>query len=370
MKKILKVDDKRLKRIIRENLNEALGVPSGIIEASEKIFMDIVAGIDKNYLGGTEEFNFKINKNYKFADYDVKSLRVFVDVFEHKNCKSPEILSMSVPFESQLQDNGYNLEVVSDFHNPEMKMQIVIPIGYEKDKLVNYLTTERKRIISDISHETKHLYDTFKKKIDSGTKRAEYKAYSQLKFGVKPLDEFIHNLYFITAVENLVRPTEVATEIKLNNISKKQFLNFLMNNDTFKRLLKIRNFSYQNLKKELMNSMDEINNFYKSTGMKSGNTDKEKIDELLRLVYVNLVNIKGESYKELLTSEFLENILGFTGEKATVFQKFINKIKNFETVDDFFRYEEENFHFVANKMIKKISKLYAMLEGENSSEKK
>lgn len=370
MKKILKSEQSKLRKIIIETINEALGVPKGILDASEKIYLDIIDGIDKNYNGGTEEFKFKISKNYSFADYNIKSLLVEVDIFEHERAKKPEVISMGVPFESQLQDDGYNLEIVSDLNNPEIKVQIVIPNGYNKNDLIKYLQDDRIDIISSISHETKHLYDTFKKKIDIGTKRAEYKAYSELKFGLKPIDEFIHNLYFVTAIENLVRPTEIASLIQLNQISKKDFLKFLMNNDTFKRLISIRNFSYDKLRKDLFNSISDVDNFFKMTGLQVGKTDKEKVDEILRLVYVNLVNQKGESYKNLLTSNFLENILGFSGEKGTVFSKFINNIKRFNNVDDFFRFEEKNFNFTANKMIKKVSKLYDIIGRDEQSDKK
>lgn len=366
MKKIVRIKESEFKKVITDIVSEALGVPSGILDASEKIYLDIVKGIEENYTGGSEEFSFKINKPYKFADYSIDSLSIEVDIIEHEKANNPEVISMGVPFESQLQDNGYNLDIVSDLSNPQMNMRIVIPNGYDKEDLINYLVKDRIEIINSVSHETKHLYDTFKKKIDVGTKRAEYRAYSGLKFGILPIDNFIHNLYFIHAVENLVRPTEVASAIKQNKISKKEFIKFLLKNDVYSRLKLIKEFSYEKLIEELKNHIPEINKFYERTNIDGGDTDEEKINELLRLVYVNIINHKGDAYKNLLTSNFLEEIMGFGGEKGSVFRKFINKIQKFNNAKDFFNHEEKLFKFVADKMMRKIAKLYALIDENNS----
>lgn len=367
MKKIVRISESEFKKILKGVVKEALGVPSGILDTSEKIYLDIVQGIQKNYNGGSEEFSFTINKQYGFSDYKIDSITIDFEIFEHEKANKPEVLSMGVPFESKLQDDKFNLEVVSDFNNPTMSMTIVIPKGYSKNDLINFLIKEKVDIISSVSHETKHLYDTFKKKIDIGAKRAEYSAYSNLKFGIMPIDYFIHNLYFVHSVENLVRPTEVASLIKQNKVLQKDFLKFLLNNDVYKKLIDIKNFSYEKLVKELYNSMPEIDKFYERTGIDGGETDEEKVQELLRLVYVNLINAKGSAYKELLTSNFLEDLVGFDGKKESIFRKFINKIQNFKTLEDFFKYEEKLFRFVADKMIRKISKLYAIIEKEKSS---
>ena len=68
-----------------------------------------------------------------------------------------------------------------------------------------------------------------------------------------------------------------------------------------------------------------------------------------------------------MTSNILEKMLGLQGEKQRRLKKFIRKIQRFKNTEDFFRNEEKLFKFVANKMIKKISKLYAMTKSKNES---
>jgi len=66
--------------------------------------------------------------------------------------------------------------------------------------------------------------------------------------------------------------------------------------------------------------------------------------------------------KKYLINNPIELIFGFTDEKAEFFRKFINKILKFENAEDFFKFEEKKFKYVANKMIKKIAKLYDYID--------
>jgi len=174
-------------------------------------------------------------------------------------------------------------------------------------------------------------------------------------------------MYFITAIENVVRPTEIAMAIKQGDIDQKRFLEFLKNNETYMMLDKIRKFSYEDLKKNLEKYIPQIDEVGQVMNYNMGSTNEEKINEILRLVYVNLINIQGEEFLRLMTSELIEQLLGLQGEKNKKFKKYIRKIQKFKTPDEFFENQEKIFKFVANEMIKKISKVYAMTKKEDSS---
>jgi hypothetical protein len=68
--------------------------------------------------------------------------------------------------------------------------------------------------------------------------------------------------------------------------------------------------------------------------------------------------------------DFIQSILGFKGEKEKVFNKFVNRVRRFNNYEDFFNFEEKNFKFVANKMLRKIAKLYAIIEKSDNISKK
>ena len=62
---------------------------------------------------------------------------------------------------------------------------------------------------------------------------------------------FFRYMYYISGIENLVRPTEVAYSLKRKNITKSQFKDFLENNRVYKELLEIKNFTYDNFINQL-----------------------------------------------------------------------------------------------------------------------
>jgi hypothetical protein len=176
------------------------------------------------------------------------------------------------------------------------------------------------------------------------------------------LNDFLFYSYFIHSIENVVRPTEVASELKSDNISKKDFLKFLINSETYKNLKNAQNFTYEGLKESLYQyipnikqQMDEEDFDYE------GMSDNEIIDLILKIFLINLSNWKGDEMYKRLISNPLEMILGFKGEKDKFFRRFIGYIQKFgDNYEKFFKTEEKRFHFVATKMIKKISKLYDM----------
>jgi hypothetical protein len=86
------------------------------------------------------------------------------------------------------------------------------------------------------------------------------------------------------------------------------------------------------------------------------------VSTVLDLLRINLVNGKGTSLKQDLTSSFFDEIMGFSGKKQEVFQNYINRIRKYDNTDDFFRNEEKMFKQTSSNLIKKIHKLYSILD--------
>jgi hypothetical protein len=366
--KILKESELRVS--IKKVLLERLGVPEGILETAEKLYKDLMKDLVRNnFEENKNEYVFYFKVNYKISDLEIDSVKVLFQINEWKDSSKKDyvILGFATPFESTSDNDSEKLTILSSFDEFIVKFKFLVPQDWRFEGLINLLKKDRSTIINSLSHELMHAYDSHKKGYDDATERAGYEASQSISFGIEPIDKFLHLLYFTHATENVVRPTEIAMAIKSGKVSQKNFLEFLKNNETYKMLDEARNFSYEKLKNELKEFIPEIDRIGQKINHDMGSNDEEKIDEILRIVYVNLINNKGESYISLMTSNIIEKMLGLQGEKQKKLIKFLRKIQKFNNPKDFFKNEEKLFNFVANNMIKKISKLYDMTKSDNKS---
>ena len=118
----------------------------------------------------------------------------------------------------------------------------------------------------------------------------------------------------------------------------------------------------------------------------SNMTIDEKIKKVLKVVHIDLVNNKMDLFVTM-TEHSMDDFLKFGAQLGIMPPGFEEKLKGLEKTNEirqkffnyaikyqknptkFFEDEFENFNFVANKMLKKISKLYAMAnEDEQVSE--
>jgi len=366
--KILKESELRLS--IRKVLLERLGVPEGILETAENLYEDIIRNLDQNTFDESEnEYEFNFTTNYKISDLDIDYVKVFFEInkWNDPSKKDYVIMGFSTPFQSVSRNDSEKLTIVSSFDEFIIKFKFLVPQDWKFEELVNLIKKDKSDIINSLSHELMHAYDSYKSGYDDAPERAHYEASQSVSFGIEPIDKFLHLLYFTHAVENVVRPTEIAMAIKSGKVSQKNFLNFLKDNATYKMLYEARNFSYEKLRNELKNFIPKIDKIGEKLNHTMGSNDEEKIDEILRIVYVNLINNKAQSYVNLMTSDIIEKMLGLKGKKEENFKKFLRKIQKFNNPKDFFKNEEKLFKFVATNMIKKISKLYDMTKSENKS---
>jgi hypothetical protein len=362
--------ESELRLSIRQVLLERLGVPEGILETAEKLYDDIIRELDQNTFDENEkEYEFDFNVNYKISDLDIDSVKVYFEINKWNNTSKKDyvILGFATPFESVADSDNEKLKIISTFDEFIIKFKFLVPQDWQFEELVNLIKKDKLDILNSLSHELMHAYDSHKSGYDDASERANYQAAQSVSFGIEPIDKFLHLLYFTHAAENVVRPTEIAMAIKSGKVSQKNFLNFLKDNSTYKMLDEARNFSYEKLKNELKDFIPDIDRIGQKMNHDMGSNDEEKIDEILRIVYVNLINNKAQSYVDLMTSNIIEKMLGLQGKKGEYFQKFLKKIQKFNNTKDFFVNEEKLFKFVANNMIKKISKLYDMTKSDNKS---
>lgn len=363
------ITEKQLEKIKGE-MGEALGVPEGILEAGEEIYDKIVNELE-NFDGDIEELNqdgFEFEHKFKIGDHYFYRVRVKFDIQEHPHAKKVDMIGMSSENESELTDT-FVLKSVRDPDEVIIGMNFFIEEGSGVEEIVEYLKKYRNEDIPGLTHELKHAFRDVKEKVGGLPSRVQYATIQQSRdpFGfINEMNEFLFNSYFIHAIENVVRPTELAAEMRINNVSKKEFLNFFLNTEMIQRLKKIQSFSYDELKEQLKEPMNQsmIKAFLKHIGVDYKNKSEDEIvGEFLKTFLVNITNKKNEMMNAFLTSSLFDKMFGLQGDKAEFFKKYLNSSTKYKyDYDAFFKNEERYFHEVSTMMIKKLAKLYASLK--------
>jgi hypothetical protein len=352
---------------LRGEMGEALGVPEGILEAGEEIY-DLIIEELENFNGDIEELSsdgFEIEYKFKVGDHYFYRVKVTFDIEEHPMAKNADMAGMSSHNEAEL-DDRFVLMSRRDPDEIVIGFKFFVEPGTQVDAITDYLKKYRKEDIPSLSHEIKHAYRDVKQKGESPRTRADYVGIQLTKdnFGFSPLlREFLHNSYFIHAIENVVRPTELAAEMRINNVSRKDFLNFFLNTEIIKRLKEIRDFDYQEFREKLrVNEIDKIKKMFDAIDIDyEGDDDEEIVNKFLKTFLVNLTNSKNEAMNSILTTNIIESMFGLKGDKDKFFKKYISYTTKFGyDYDAFFENEQNYFHRVSNQMIKKLAKLYAM----------
>ena len=375
--------------IITENqlryITEALGVPDNILGAAEELF-DIVAQNIQSIDYKSDEYNFDGNVDIELG-YNKKividhyEILVQVKEFDEYDGK-PDILSMGMAQTFKF-DRDIMMKKTKQSSNASFTITFAVPTEWEPNELYDTFMGDKNEHLASIAHELKHKYDKQAKRIDLIGRDVKYTANQKIStFGIPVIDqEFFRYLYYISIAENLVRPTEVASKLKSENITKSQFREFLENNRVYKELIKIKNFTYEDLINGIYERMDRVDALFEHIGMDTTQmTDQEKVEKVLELVYINLANIKIETFDEMVSNsgdmfkDFLKQMMGgvpsFLNDDSDnkmeqLRKKFIYSVIKYEKNPlQFFQVECEKFNYIATKMLKKIGKLYAMAKDD------
>jgi len=379
-----------MKIIITENqlkfINEALGVPENILDAADMLY-DIVErdikSIDRIQDGyefdGDIEFELGDKKKVMIDSYELK-----VNIEEIEDQEGVlDIISMGMGGAF-----GFNRDVYMKETQPSTTLELTITFAvgenWEPEGLIRKMEEERDEHVSSLAHEIKHKYDKQSKQFGLMGPDAEYQATQRRgNFGIPAIDRiFYRYMYYIHAIENLVRPTEVAYSMKRKNITKSQFKEFLENNRVYRELVEIKNFTFDDFISQLKEQEERLDKLIEHIDEDPSNmTLDEKINRVLEVAYIDLVNNRMELFM-IMTEHAMDDFLKFgsqlgllpsgTEEKVKqlektdeVRQKFLKYVMKYEkNPTKFFENEIENFQYVANKMIKKISKLFAMAKDD------
>ena len=379
-----------MKIIITESqlnlINEALGVPDNILDAADMLY-DIVERDIKSIRDIQDEYKFDGELEFELGDkkkIKIDSYTLTVKIEEIEDEKGVlDIVSMGMGGAF-----GFNRDVYMKENEPStiLELTITFAVGenWKPEGLIEKMEEEKDEHVASLAHEIKHKYDKQSKQFGLIGQDAEYQATQRRgSFGIPVIDRvFFRYLYYISGIENLVRPTEVAYKLKRKNITKSQFKEFLENNVVYKELVEIKNFTFEDFINQLKESEDRLDALIEHIGDDpSDMTIDEKINVVLEVSYIDLVNnrmqmfmtmtehgmddvIKFGTQLGILPPELEKNFEGIQKTDA-IRQKFLKYVMKYEkNPTKFFEDEIENFQYVANKMLKKISKLYAMAKDD------
>jgi hypothetical protein len=365
-----------MRKLIENILHEEMGVPSNIVEAAKLITENIYYELKKILSGDgylTEDeypLSFRINTN--ISDLTIKKVSFMLEI---KEVGVNELTLGGAGFNPR-QSVDYKKFVYVSKKDPSdlhIMLKFYIPAMYNLtfDDFFTYYEENFDEVVNNISHEIKHAYDHFKKPEESIPASVEYQSSIGFGFGIDPLSEFFFDVYYSHQTENLVRPTEVYTRIKTEHIKQEEFLDFLLKTETYKRYKNLSDFTFDNFYNSLFKNIDVIKERLEQNQIDIPETDDEIVKLILRLAYTNIANKKIESLSNRLSSGFAEAFMGIDPEskKGKFFAKNASKFSKYE--DDFlgfYKNEIKKFNNVGNYMVKKISKLYAMANDDDSKQ--
>lgn len=359
-----------MRDLIKKILREEVGVPRGIVDSAQRLYNDIISRLKRKTITGNSNFilTFKnVNGKYSFSDFqDFESIKVEFEFKEYSETdmhKGILILGMGHNGQSRL-DDGFEL-INLDTDNINLSIDLAIPetINEIDNKIIiKTLEDNKQMIVSSLSHELKHAYDGFKKPSEGLKQRSQYNVYSGTRFGIEEIDEFVYFLYFITVIENLVRPSEIYSLMQQGEISQKDFLNFISSNRTYSTLKKINEFSVDKLIESLKQKPEQVDNLLSNVeDYEMPDSIDEKINDLLKVIYLELQKKTLQRAHSMLTNNFFEALFGLSDEKMKFLNSFESEILKFKNNPlRYFEFQEKKFKFVSEKMMKRLSKLYSL----------
>lgn len=382
-----------MKRIKSFRIYERLGVPEGNVELGIALY-DFIVGkfnktpnkvlfsegkIDPEIELPVEELIFNFKGDYQISGLPVKEIGVSLKILRSEGISKREVAKGEFSFINA--NVAVGEEISPGFINKREsieRIEIGATFGSEEGKdltygdFAKYMVEDEDMLVSSFSHEIKHVFDSTKE-VSKFSDRADYSAYTTTAFGIPAINNFLYYLYNIHRVENLVRPSEIAAIIKKKGIKKKDFVNFLDQNYLFKKIKKIKDWSYEGMKKQLLQEIDIIKERLTDSGIPIPETDEETVDLILKMLYNNIQRNSISVFKGLYKASeretdpfaFLSNLF----DKPTVseYQKEIDdfiKSKTYSDYNKFFLDQEKNIKEGADKTIRKIAKLYDLAESE------
>jgi hypothetical protein len=355
-------------------LTEKLGVPENILEIAQKTYDYIILDLSKSTIDIEDVISYNIPVNDVISDMKISNIDININIktisFDmirderKKEKKIGDIILSSMNISSRVNTNSKPGKITTN-HNSTASLNVnlvSIELVVTSDSLLDFMKKGKDNFIASFAHELMHKYHHYKHPTENAIEFFKYDSYSKINLNIKAISDFTHYLYFTHTIENVVRPTEVASKIKSGNISNDKFQEFLNNESVYTMLKTIKNYRIEDLRNGIAKEMDVVNHIIEnSLDGQEFNSDEAKIDKMLELIYISIVNKSMRSFKDFLSSSPLDSFFGMSDDKQIVFDKVFSDVTKYQNnINKFYTDTEKMFTFVGDKYLKKISKLYDM----------
>lgn len=355
---------------IKSYIFETAGVPDNILECSDLLFNKIIEHLSENknepiYI----KSEFIINGNFRIADFDMRQVKVVFNLNSIRKEKGIELNSAGIKGKQTLISNFRIKELDYSIENKHLLFKLDYSGGYTVNNIhiLKFFKDNKDYIHSIISHELKHVYDDFKKPLNSIISQADYNSYQE-DTNIPPLNNLVYAMYYTSNFEKTVKNTEFYSILKNKHIKKSEFNEFLKNSEEYQMLKQMRSLTFEKLENSLKNNFyEQVKNFLKQTGWKVElYTVEQNVDRVLELLYIQISNNKLNYLKDFLlnvTQPIIKDVLNN--------EKFYNKEKlkiNNADYILFFRNKIKQINIGSDSMIKNIGKLYVLLNEDTSEQ--
>jgi len=352
-------------------LQEKLGVPENIIQSSRRYYEDLRNELEKVVKSSNREeqyyFIIKPEEPYKIGDFKTSSIKTTINITPTNRFDKVDWTQMQVTTPLVLPQGKTSI-----IDSPSVVMNIVAPFDFTKEDILDWWEKSRAEIISTLAHEFKHLFDEQLKKAEKLSDRSAYIATRKMMADPNSALEYLgHIIYFTHLIESLVRPTEILAYLEENKVSKKDFIKFLTDNSTWKKLKELSEFKIEDFKNKLIqNKKNRLNSeVYKLIGDNAKFlTDEEKVDRLLINFYYKIVTEDLSAFTSILSNDNFEWGFEFPENKKRALDAHFKRISRFQNEPlEYFDYMEKYINTVSTQILKKISKLYDLLPDDDES---
>lgn len=373
MKYILPYDDK---------INERLGIPEGNTEAAMDVFDIIVDNLskirDKSVMDKTEPgpegkpigtYSLFINKSYLIKEKKIEGVKINFKFLPDEDKVDLAGMSVSNVRSSAM---GYTAPPVGKYPKSiDIEIRFLVPQKGSQTfgEILNHIQNDGDEFFSSLAHELKHTYDSSKRR-ESFASVVKYKIPELVRFGIPAVDEFLFFFYLIHKTESLVRPSEMGSVIQKRGIKKQDFLNFFKENKIIQRIKNIRDWSYDKMKKDLLDQVGIIKKRLDQNSIPYPEEDEKVVDLILELLHQNILKSGVEEldkmYMDKDPSSFLRRM--FSGSTTDPWdpsiEKFLRKMRS-KDYNGFFTETEKYFKEESDQVIRKLAKLYDLAESED-----
>lgn len=377
MKKTIRLTESELNSIIHNILTERLGVPDNILESSEVIYDELVSLISNHHsiIEGDDIVSTTIHPRISIGDLTIHTIELSAKFKEYDGLEE-DIVYYQAQVGSASKARNFNILQANDGGKIHINFYFAIKNDMSPSDVTQFIVNKKATIVPVLSHELHHSY--FNKKTPSikGRRKTEYDATQEMDVrGVTPINMFFYLLYYTHFFENAVRPSEMLSSIKQNNITKTQFKKFLLDSNMFKTLKSSRDYSYDGLKKLLSNYIKQIDTFFLDEINDESLlqlSDADKIEHFLNFIYIGFLNQRIGNYKEFLIKATDNPLIILSDDWDELSERLNDEFKSYKKelsqhkdYNEFYQEAIKNLNYTGDKMIRRIAKLYDMVDDED-----